>query len=83
MSGLIRTDGERPGANGWSSCSPATFIMTRTQRYVGSGRRSGRAISRTDAWQAAVALHEGVPLISHNRRDFAHVSGLTLISEAP
>jgi predicted nucleic acid-binding protein len=36
-----------------------------------------------DAWIAATALQFGVPLVTHNRKDYAAVKGLTLISEAP
>ena len=45
----------------------------------GSVRSSGN----NDRWIAACAIHHGIPLISHNRRHFAGISGLTLISEAP
>jgi len=30
-----------------------------------------------------MALINGVPIITHNRRDFAGVPGLAMISEAP
>jgi predicted nucleic acid-binding protein len=46
-------------------------------------RRQGRPINCGDAWIAATALYYGLPLITHNREDFAAVRGLTLISEAP
>ena len=46
-------------------------------------RRSGFKIEPGDAWIAATALQFGVPLVTHNRKDYAAVSGLTLISEAP
>jgi predicted nucleic acid-binding protein len=45
-------------------------------------KRAGYAIDAADAWQAATALYLGVPLLSHNRRHYAGVSGLTLISYA-
>ena len=46
-------------------------------------RRGGGKINTTDAWIAATALHFRVPLVTHNRKDYAAVSGLTVISEAP
>jgi tRNA(fMet)-specific endonuclease VapC len=46
-------------------------------------RRAGRPIQPSDAWIAATALLYGVPLITHNPGDYAGVSGLTLITEAP
>lgn len=45
------------------------------------GRRKGRKIPPGDAWIAATALLHDVPLITHNRRDFDCVTGLTVISE--
>lgn len=46
-------------------------------------RRTGNKIQPADAWIAATALHYQMPLITHNRKDFAVVSGLNVISEAP
>jgi tRNA(fMet)-specific endonuclease VapC len=46
-----------------------------------SARRNGRPISAADAWIAATALHLGVPLITHNKKHFVGVDGLTIISE--
>ncbi|MGH7215352.1 MAG: type II toxin-antitoxin system VapC family toxin [Tepidisphaeraceae bacterium] len=42
----------------------------------------GRPIEPSDAWIAAAALRHGLPLVTHNRRHFEHISGLTVISEA-
>ena len=46
-----------------------------------SARRNGRPISAADAWIAATALHLGVPRITHNKKHFIGVDGLTIISE--
>lgn len=46
-------------------------------------RRTGNKIQPADAWIAASALHYKMPLITHNRKDYAAVNGLTIISEAP
>lgn len=43
---------------------------------------AGRHIETADAWVAATALLYGAPLITHNAADFAHVPGLSVISEA-
>lgn len=43
----------------------------------------GRRIEHADAWQAATARHYRVPLVTHNRRHFAGIPGLALLSEAP
>ena len=45
-------------------------------------RRSGRPLSTADGWVAATARLVGVPLVTHNRRDFAAVPGLEVISFA-
>jgi len=42
----------------------------------------GRPMSPGDAWIAAAALRHGFPLVTHNRKHFEHVPGLTVISEA-
>jgi predicted nucleic acid-binding protein len=43
--------------------------------------RQGHPISSVDAWIAATALAYEAPLVTHNRKDFAHVSGLAVVSE--
>lgn len=47
------------------------------------GRQRGTPIDGADAWQAATALYLGAPLLTHNRRHFAGILGLQLISHAP
>lgn len=42
----------------------------------------GRPVAPSDAWIAAVALRHGLPLVTHNRRHFEQLAGLTLISES-
>ncbi len=51
-------------------------------RVIDGERRNGRVISTADAWIAATALLNNIPLVSHNRRDFEKIAGLNLISEA-
>ncbi|HYE18967.1 MAG TPA: PIN domain-containing protein, partial [Tepidisphaeraceae bacterium] len=42
----------------------------------------GIPVESSDAWIAATALRHGLPLITHNRRHFEQIPGLTVISEA-
>lgn len=44
--------------------------------------RNGRPIQCADAWIAATALLQEIPLVTHNRHDYAGVNDLLLISEA-
>lgn len=57
-------------------------LSLRWAEAMESGRRNGRPIAAADAWIAATALYLGVPLITHNRKHFIGVDGLTVISEA-
>jgi len=45
-------------------------------------QRLGRPISVQDAWIAATGVRHELPLVTHNRDDFAGITGLTVISEA-
>lgn len=45
-----------------------------------AAKRKGRPIQTADAWVAASALHDQVPLITNNRDDSWSVDGLTLLS---
>jgi len=42
--------------------------------------KKGRPMPEDDAWIAACALAFDVPLLTHNRKDFAHIQGLDLFS---
>lgn len=46
----------------------------------GSARRAGRPIQTSDAWIAATAVRYGLPLATHNPKDFAGVAGLRLLT---
>jgi tRNA(fMet)-specific endonuclease VapC len=41
----------------------------------------GRPIGFADAWIAATALRHGLPLVTHNSKDFDGIPGLKIISE--
>jgi predicted nucleic acid-binding protein len=45
-------------------------------------RRAGRLIAHADAWIAATARVDGLPLVTNNVRHYAGVSGLQLITGA-
>lgn len=45
-------------------------------------RRQGRPIHAADAWIAATALTLDVPLITHNRADYAGVARLRLLPDS-
>ena len=51
-------------------------------QVVYSERAKGRGMSAQDAWIAATAIRNDVPLITHNRKHFDGVDGLMVISEA-
>ena len=44
-------------------------------------RRQGKPIAQNDAWIAACAVRHGVPLVTHNAKDFRGVAALQLITE--
>jgi predicted nucleic acid-binding protein len=44
--------------------------------------KQGRPIDTADAWIAATALLHNVPLVTHNRKHYGAVAGLTIISQA-
>jgi predicted nucleic acid-binding protein len=53
----------------------ATIVAMREQQ--------GRPIATSDAWVAAPAWLAGIPLVTHNRRHFANIAGLDVVSFAP
>jgi predicted nucleic acid-binding protein len=57
-------------------------LSQRWAEAMDSAQCNGRPIAAADAWIAATALHLGVPLITHNRKHFIGVDGLTVISES-
>ena len=56
-------------------CEAWAVVMTES-------RRRGQPIAHSDAWIAATARLEGVPLVTNNARHFANVTGLTIITAA-
>jgi predicted nucleic acid-binding protein len=45
-------------------------------------RRAGRPIGHADAWVAATARLYDLPLVTHNARHFAGVSGLAVLTQS-
>ena len=52
------------------------------ERYGAVRNVRGFPVNVGDAWVAATALRHGIPLVTHNRRHFEQIPGLTVISEA-
>jgi tRNA(fMet)-specific endonuclease VapC len=75
-----------PFERGWGQAKIST-LKSHLRDYVvlpyDDGRimsKKGWPISAADAWVAATAIWHGVPLVTHNLRNFRHVDGLNLIS---
>lgn len=49
-------------------------------RLRSSGRAAGREVDVADAWVAATALWAQCPIVTHNRRDFEGIDGLSIIT---
>ena len=50
-------------------------------RLVAGQQKRGRTIAPNDAWIAACAVRHGVPLVTHNAKDFNGISSLEVITE--
>jgi tRNA(fMet)-specific endonuclease VapC len=62
---------------------PVDFdLCQRWAEVIVEAETKGRPISPQDAWIAATALQENLPLITNNSKDFESISGLTVISHA-
>lgn len=57
-------------------------IAKRYGIIVAERERKGRPISFNDAWIAACAVKHGVPLVTHNAKDFEEIGGLTVVSQS-
>jgi tRNA(fMet)-specific endonuclease VapC len=55
-------------------------LCQRWAEVIVEAENKGRPISPQDAWIAATALQENLPLITNNAKDFKDISGLTIIS---
>lgn len=52
-------------------------------RVTAHCRGMGRPRQDNDLWIAATALRHGLPLVTHNRRDFDDIPHPSVVSEAP
>jgi tRNA(fMet)-specific endonuclease VapC len=81
-----------PFQRGWGE-SKVAALRSHLQRYVvlpyDDGMcwawarimsQKGRPISEADGWIAATAICHGIPLVTHNLRNFQHVDGLSIIT---
>ena len=57
-------------------------LCERWAEATDSARRHGRPIGAADAWIAATALLQNVPLVTHNRAHDVGVEGLIVIAES-
>ena len=58
-----------------------TYAGLKTSLRNPSG--SARVVETNDLWIAACAVRHSIPLITHNRRHFEGIPGLTIFTEAP
>jgi tRNA(fMet)-specific endonuclease VapC len=50
-------------------------------RLMAERKRNGKPIEPNDAWIAACAVRHGVPLVTHNAKDFEGIASLQIITE--
>jgi tRNA(fMet)-specific endonuclease VapC len=50
-------------------------------KLVAERRRGGKPIAPNDAWIAACTVRHGVPLVTHNPKDFEGITSLEVITE--
>jgi len=50
-------------------------------RLVAERKRNGKPIQPNDAWIAACTVRHGVPLVTHNAKDFEGIATLEVITE--
>ena len=50
-------------------------------RIAAERKSNGRPITLHDAWIAACAVRHGVPLVTHNAKDFEGITSLQIITE--
>lgn len=58
-----------------------TSLCQRWAEVMMAAETQGRPMSPQDAWIAATALQENLPLVTNNGKDFDHIPGLTVISK--
>ena len=64
------------------SIVPYDYEIARTYGKIAAERkRNGRPITLHDAWIAACAVRHGIPLVTHNAKDFDGIASLKIITE--
>jgi len=58
------------------------ILCIRWAEAMHCARLNGLPIQTADGWVAATALLHNVPLVTHNKKHYIGVDGLTIISEA-
>lgn len=48
-------------------------------RIMAEGKKNGKVIACADAWIAATALANAIPLVSHNGKHYSGVAGLSIV----
>jgi len=74
----------------WLRAYLAGFVVVPSSRdlilkwaeVMTAARKVGRRMETADGWIAATAMLYGVPLVTHNARDYVGVPGLSIITEA-
>jgi tRNA(fMet)-specific endonuclease VapC len=79
--GMRRLDRLREELRNYVLAPFSEAVCLRWAQVIDNAKRAGRPVSTADAWVAATALAYAVPLVTHNREDFAGAPGLTIISE--
>lgn len=65
----------------YTAVYPNDVICKQWARLRADAEIQGKHLAVADAWVAATAVAMDVPLITHNKKDFAFLPGLTVISE--
>jgi tRNA(fMet)-specific endonuclease VapC len=60
---------------------PNDAVCSRWARIRAEAGRIGHQLGPSDAWIAATALELGVPLVTHNAKDFRLIEGLDLMTK--
>lgn len=66
---------------GFSTVHTSDAICTRCAQIRVQAKQKGFVLDPADAWIAATALTLGISLVTHNKKHFDFLEGLTLISE--
>lgn len=80
--GAARREALESILNGFVIITYETEIARHYACLRAARERAGHPIGFGDAWIAACALRHGLPLVTHNARDFAGIDGLAVVSEA-